>query len=70
MAETRHSDTLIKRRKKRKVWLPVSSVIKVADNEQTAEMRRRAARLYCRAMIRLYLSDNGDPDLGNGVGIL
>jgi hypothetical protein len=48
----------------------ITTRIKIADLEQTVEMRRKALRLFCRAMIRLYLRENGSPDLGNGLGVL
>jgi hypothetical protein len=48
----------------------IMTTVKIAELEQTAEMRRKALRLFCRAMIRLYLRDNGAPDLGNGLGVL
>jgi hypothetical protein len=64
---------LIEGRKKRKVSSvspPIGVSIKVANAEQTPDMRRRAARLFCRAMIRIYLRDNGSPDDGKSMGVL
>jgi hypothetical protein len=48
----------------------ITSCVRVAATEQTLEMRHNAVRLFCRAMIRLYLRDNGNPDSGNSLGIL
>ena len=44
--------------------------VKTLDAEQTTESKRKAVRLFCRAMIRLYLRDHGKPDIGNSLGIL
>jgi hypothetical protein len=44
--------------------------VKTLEAEQTADSKRKAMRLFCRAMIRLYLRDNEDPDIGNSLGIL
>ena len=44
--------------------------VKTLEGEQTADSKRKAVRLYCRAMIRLYLRDNGNPDIGNSLGLL
>jgi len=65
-------NSLIRELKKRRVssTTPIGTSVKTADAEQTTEMRRKAARLFCRAMIRLYLRDNGNPDLGNSLGVL
>jgi hypothetical protein len=50
---------------------PVLTVsVKTLEAEQTADSKRKAIRLFCRAMIRLYLRDNKEPDIGNSLGIL
>jgi hypothetical protein len=64
---------LIEGQKKRRVLstsTPIGVSIKLADAEQTLDMRRRAARLFCRAMIRIYLRDNGSPNSGKSMGVL
>ena len=44
--------------------------VKVLDAEQTAGSKQNALRLFCRAMIRLYIQDNGNPENGKRLGIL
>jgi len=44
--------------------------VKTLDTEQTASSKQKALRLFCRAMIRLYLQDNGNPENGQGLGVL
>lgn len=45
-------------------------VVKTLDRDQTTAERQRALRLFCRAMIRLYLQDNSEAQNGKGVGVL
>jgi len=35
--------------------------VKTVEAEQTDDHKQKAIRLYCRAMIRLYLLDNENP---------
>lgn len=44
--------------------------VKTSDVEQTRAMQEEAVRLFCRALIRLYLQDQGCPDNGKRLGIL
>jgi len=44
--------------------------IKTLETEQTPAMREKATRLFCRALIRLNLQDNGEADHGKSLGIL
>jgi len=44
--------------------------VKTLDVEQAARDRQRALRLFCRAMIRLYLQDKGNPKNGKCLGVL
>jgi hypothetical protein len=44
--------------------------IKTVDAEQTASAKQKALRLFCRAIIRLYIRDHGSPELGKRLGIL
>ena len=44
--------------------------VKTLDTEQTVSKRQKALRLFCRAMIRLYLQDNGNPENGKSLGVL
>ena len=44
--------------------------IKTLDAEQTASSKQTARRLVCRAMIRLYLQDHGNPEHGERLGVL
>jgi len=44
--------------------------IEVLDAEQAADAKQKALRLFCRAMIRLYIQDNGNPENGKRLGIL
>jgi hypothetical protein len=44
--------------------------VKAVDTEQTAGDKRKALRLFCRAMIRLYLQDNAKDRNGKSLGIL
>jgi len=44
--------------------------VKTLDTEQTACDKQKALRLFCRAMIRLYLQDTGNPEHGKRLGIL
>ena len=44
--------------------------VKALDAAQTGSNKQKALRLVCRAMIRLYLQDNGKPEHGKGLGIL
>jgi hypothetical protein len=68
------SEQLIGRPKKSKVSgsssLTIAVSIKTLDAEQTASAREKALRLFCRAMIRLYLQDNGNPENGKRLGVL
>ena len=52
----------------RPVALTVS--VKTLDVEPAAVSKDAALRLLCRAMIRLYLHDYGDPVNGERVGVL
>ena len=64
---------LIKRAKISRVSrsnLTVAVSISTLDAEQTASAKQKALRLFCRAMIRLYIQDNGDPENGKRLGIL
>jgi hypothetical protein len=49
---------------------PIITSVKLMEMEQTADMNQTAIRLICRAMIRLYLRDHGNPDCGNSLGVL
>jgi hypothetical protein len=40
------------------------------DAEQTASCKQKAVRLFCRAMIRLYLKDHGNREHGKRLGVL
>jgi hypothetical protein len=45
--------------------------IKTVDAEQTASDKHRALRLFCRAMIQLYLKDNTEKsEYGKRLGVL
>lgn len=44
--------------------------IKTLDTEQRAGDKQKALRLFCRAMIRLYLQGHGDPENGKRLGVL
>lgn len=44
--------------------------VKTLDAEQAARDRQKALRLFCRAMIRLYLQDKGNPKNGKSLGVL
>jgi hypothetical protein len=44
--------------------------VKTLDTDQTASHKHKALRLFCRAMIRLYLQDNAKPENGKSLGIL
>ena len=44
--------------------------VKTLDAEQAASNKQKALRLFCRAMIRLYLQDHGNPENGKGLGVL
>jgi hypothetical protein len=48
----------------------VKVAVKTLDREQTVAERQKALRLFCRAMIRLYLQDNSEQQNGNGLGVL
>jgi hypothetical protein len=64
---------LIKRAKISKVSgaSPAMAVsVKTLTAEQTASAKQKALRLFCRAMIRLYLQDNRNPENGKCLGIL
>ena len=50
--------------------LAVTVSVKTVDAEQTTSSKAKALRLFCRAMIRLYLKDNGNPNNGKGLGVL
>ena len=68
------SEQLIGRAKRSKVSksssLAIAVSIKTLDAEQTASARDKALRLFCRAMIRLYLQDKENPEHGKRLGIL
>ena len=49
---------------------PIEVSIRTLDVEQTEANKQKALRLYCRAMIRLYLQDHGHPENGKSLGIL
>lgn len=57
------NNDLIVTRKKGKVFgtsgKRIGVTVKTSEIEQTSEMRHKAARLLCRAMIRVYLRENG-----------
>jgi len=65
---------LIERPKMSRVSSSLSSTIAVSvktrDAEQTVSGKQKALRLFCRAMIRLYLQDSGNPENGKGLGVL
>ena len=64
---------LIKRPKMSKVsWASPAIAVSVntLSEEQNASSKQKALRLFCRAMIRLYLQDNGNPKNGKRLGIL
>ena len=44
--------------------------VKTIEAEQAARDRQKALRLFCRAMIRLYLQDNGECKNGKSLGVL
>lgn len=44
--------------------------IKILDTEQRAGDKQKALRLFCRAMIRLYLQEHGNPENGKRLGVL
>jgi hypothetical protein len=44
--------------------------VKTLDTAQTASDKQKALRLFCRAMIRLYLNDSGNPENGKRLGVL
>jgi hypothetical protein len=44
--------------------------VKTLDTAQRAGEKQRALRLFCRAMIRLYLQDHGNPENGKRLGVL
>jgi hypothetical protein len=48
----------------------ISTSVKVVDAEQTGSARGKALRLFCRAMIRLYLIDQAISDDRKSLGIL
>lgn len=48
----------------------IGTATKTLDTEQTTSQRQKAVRLYCRAMIRLYLQDTDHPQNGKGLGLL
>jgi hypothetical protein len=66
--------TLMDPQKKHRVSIKSALAIRVsariAEIEQTPDMQRRAARIFCRALIRLYIQENGDAAIGNGLGVL
>jgi hypothetical protein len=68
------SAALMRRQKKGKVSASSSPAIAVSvrtlEAEQTASDRQKALRLFCRAMIRLYIQDQGNPDHGTSLGVL
>jgi hypothetical protein len=68
------SEPLILRSKKSKVSKSSSQAITVSvktlESEQTAVSRQKALRLFCRAMIRLYIQDQGKPEDGKRLGLL
>lgn len=47
---------------------PVS--VRILETEQTEAQRQKALRLYCRAMIRLYIQKHGSPNDGKRLGVL
>lgn len=59
---------IIKVSESSRVTIAVS--VKAVDTEQTAGDKRKALRLFCRAMIRLYLQDNAKDRNGKSMGIL
>ena len=50
--------------------LAIAVSVKTLEAEQTAGDKQKALRLFCRAMIRLYLQDHGNPDNGKSLGVL
>ncbi len=54
----------------RSTSLKIAVSVKTLDTEQTASQKQKALRLFCRAMIRLYLQDTSNPDHGKRLGIL
>ena len=48
----------------------IAVTFKTLETEQTAGDKQKALRLFCRAMIRLYLQDHGSPENGKRLGIL
>lgn len=74
MSAVRSERKLIEGSKKAKVLgslkPPMAVSVRTLEAEQAAETRRRAVRLFCRALIRLYLEDHGKPENGKSLGIL
>jgi hypothetical protein len=49
----------------------ISVSVKTLEAEQTPAAKAEALRLFCRALIRLYLKDHAsNPENGKGLGIL
>jgi hypothetical protein len=48
----------------------VTVSIKTLDVEQCVESGEKATRIFCRAMIRLYLEESGGRDNGESLGVL
>jgi hypothetical protein len=63
---------LIKRPKMSKVSAAPEIAVSITtlDAEQTESTRRKAIRLFCRAMIRLYLQDHENRENGKRLGVL
>jgi hypothetical protein len=72
--QTEASEVLNPHSKKYRVSLrakpPISSSMKHLDREQSIGAKEKALRLFCRALIRLYLKDQGSDTDGNRLGIL
>jgi hypothetical protein len=65
---------LIRTAKKSTVLQSSSSTIAVSvrtlEAEQAPGDKEKALRLFCRAMIQLYIRDQGNPDNGTSLGVL
>lgn len=49
----------------------IAFAVRSVGTEQTASQKEKALRLFCRAMIRLYLQDNTEkPQNGKRLGVL
>ena len=48
----------------------IAVIIKTLNAEQTVSNQQTALRLFCRAMIRLYHQDRGNPENGKSLGVL